>query len=62
MLSKWTALSPTGKQKHFIVTNVVRDEENQIAFCELEAVINRKATVIDWRELKDDGCWAMGWK
>ncbi|CAA6818264.1 MAG: Unknown protein [uncultured Thiotrichaceae bacterium] len=50
------------KQKHFIVTKLVRDDTDQIRACELEAVINREATTIDWQELKDESHWTMGWK
>ncbi|MGB4497939.1 MAG: TIGR02450 family Trp-rich protein [Methylococcaceae bacterium] len=41
MLSKWTAIKPKQKERHFIVTKLVRDENEMIISCELEAVINR---------------------
>ena len=60
--SKWTALSPSRRQRHFIVTDLFRDEQDRIAACEIEAVINREASLINWRDLKDDSRWVMGWK
>ena len=60
--SKWTALAVQSRQRHFIVTRLIRDAEERVIACELEAVINRKSRVIDWRELKDSDHWIMGWK
>jgi len=62
LLSKWTALQPEGKEKHFIVTKLLRAEDEQIIACELEAVINKKHYEIDWRCLKEASSWVMGWK
>ena len=61
-LSKWTALDPQRRQKHFIVIRLLRDENRQVIACELEAVIDRQSYRIDWQELRDDSRWAMGWK
>ena len=62
MKSKWTAIDPVNRQRHFIVTAVQRNDEGFVVSCELEAVITRKAAQIDWRELKDTNRWQMGWK
>jgi tryptophan-rich hypothetical protein len=62
MKSKWTAIDPVNRQRHFIVTAVQRDDEGFVVSCELEAVITRKAAQIDWCELKDASHWQMGWK
>ena len=62
MLSKWTAIKPKQKERHFIVTKLVRDENEIIISCELEAVINRHIYQMDWQELKDCTCWQIGWK
>ncbi len=61
-LSKWTAVVTEHKQKHFIVTRLLLDEQQQVIGCELEAVINRRTYTIDWHELEDDKRWIMGWK
>ncbi|MGD8933588.1 MAG: TIGR02450 family Trp-rich protein [Gammaproteobacteria bacterium] len=61
LMSKWTALHPQRKERHFIVTRLIRDEDDTIISCELEAVINNNSIEIDWRKLKDDKCWQTGW-
>ncbi len=63
LLSKWTAVTPLNKQKHFLVTKLVRDEwEQTVVACMLEAVIDKQLFEIDWRELKDADRWIQGWK
>jgi len=62
MNSKWTAIEPVSRKRHFIVTGVQRNDEGFVVSCELEAVLTRKAAQIDWRELKDASRWQMGWK
>ncbi|MGD2053529.1 MAG: TIGR02450 family Trp-rich protein [Gammaproteobacteria bacterium] len=61
LMSKWTALFPQHKERHFIVTRLIRDEDEVIIACELEAVISHNSYKMDWRELKDDNCWKTGW-
>ena len=61
-LSKWTAVEPTDREKHFLVTEVVRDDAGRITHCVLEAVLSRRARQIDWRELGDQTCWLTGWR
>jgi tryptophan-rich hypothetical protein len=61
LLSKWTAQQPENKERHFIVTELIRDEQETIIACELEAVINKNSYQIDWKTLKDDSRWLMGW-
>lgn len=63
LLSKWTALKPIDKQKHFLVSELVKDHlDQQIVGCVLEAVINNHKVQIDWHELKDSALWIQGWK
>ncbi|MBD3633850.1 MAG: TIGR02450 family Trp-rich protein [Methylophaga sp.] len=61
-LSKWTARKPLNREKHFMVTKVVRDEQGRITDCQLEAVISKKIYHIDWRQLKDCESWQHGWQ
>jgi tryptophan-rich hypothetical protein len=61
-LSKWTATRPVRKEKHFIVTALIRDEQETVIACLIEAVRSRKLREIDWRELKDPEKWLQGWK
>ncbi len=60
--SKWTAVEPRNRQRHFIVIALIRDENEKIVECELEAVINKEVFTIDWRILKNPQQWTMGWK
>lgn len=60
--SKWTAVSPTNKEKHFIVSEVEFDEEGVVVSCFIEALMSKRSIQIDWHELKEDGNWIQGWK
>jgi len=62
LLSKWTALKPVKKQRHFIVTRLLRSDDEKVIACELEAVINKNSYEIDWQQLQDSSNWVMGWK
>ena len=62
LLSKWTALKPQNRERHFLVTRLVRDAQETIIGCELEAVISKNVYPIDWKDLQDSSCWRMGWK
>lgn len=64
LLTKWTALKPIAKNKHFIVTKVIQPEEesNIIDLIEIEAVYSKKILQISWRDLQDDAKWLQGWK
>ena len=62
-MSKWTATKPKEKERHFIVSELLKDEEeNNIIGCKLEAVINKNQYSIDWKILKNNEEWLMGWK
>ena len=60
--SKWTAVSPVNKEKHFMVTELKFDEEDNVIHCVLEAVLTNREMPIDWQELKDTANWRQGWK
>jgi tryptophan-rich hypothetical protein len=60
--SKWTAVSPTNKEKHFLVTEVEFNEEGQLVRCLIEAVMSNRAAPIQWHELEDTNKWLHGWK
>lgn len=63
LLSKWTAVAPLGKNKHFLVTKVIPCEPPSPAIeaVELEAVYSKTATRLDWRVLRDESLWRRGW-
>ena len=60
--SKWTAVEPIRKEKHFLVTKVDVDESGAAISCTIEAVISRRLVVIKWQELKNTNSWSQGWK
>jgi tryptophan-rich hypothetical protein len=60
-MTKWTAVEPVHKERHFIVTDLMHDAAGAITGCQLEAVINKNAYAIDWRKLEDEKCWTAGW-
>lgn len=60
--SKWTAVKPVHKEKHFIVTGVEFDEAGIVVSCEIEAVISKRSSPINWHDLKDESTWVHGWK
>ena len=60
--SKWTAVSVKNKEKHFIVTTLDLDEENQIVHCIIQAVYSNNEYEINWIDLKDTQNWLQGWK
>lgn len=44
LLSKWTAVNPVAKQKHFLVSKIITPEmpDQQIEFVEIEAIYSKK--------------------
>lgn len=60
--SKWTAVNPVKKEKHFLVSELELDEEGDVIHCLIEAIISSRSEKIDWKVLKDSDCWLQGWK
>ena len=60
--SKWTAVTPINKEKHFIITKIEFDENNNVINCFIEAVISNRVQPINWAELKESEHWQQGWK
>jgi tryptophan-rich hypothetical protein len=60
--SKWTAVEPTKREKHFMVTEVEFDEEGAVISCSIEAIISKRSIPIQWQDLKDMSHWFHGWK
>jgi tryptophan-rich hypothetical protein len=63
LLSKWTALQPRNKEKHFIVVRLIEPEDpaQGISEVELEAVYSRHSRIIHWKTLTDVAVWRQGW-
>ncbi|MEX5559541.1 TIGR02450 family Trp-rich protein [Pseudomonas rhodesiae] len=62
LLSKWTAAHPKNKEKHFLVTELFRDEEGTVLELELQAVMTRRGERLRWQTLQDAETWTIGWK
>ena len=63
LLSKWTAVTPLDKEKHFVVIRVIEPELPAVRIdqVEIEAIHSRRTFLLPWRELTDSGQWRQGW-
>ena len=63
LLTKWTAVIPIAKQKHFLVSRVIQPEveTDPVEFVEIESVFSKATQIIKWRELQNDEVWRQGW-
>ena len=63
LLTKWTAVKPVAKQKHFLVSRVIQPElpTDPIELGEIAAVFSKAVQEIAWRELQDESVWRQGW-
>ena len=62
LLSKWTAARPQYKEKHFLVTKLLRDDEGDVQEIELEAVMSHRVQRLAWQTLQNADDWKIGWK
>ena len=62
-LTKWTAVKPIAKQKHFLVSRVIQPEveTDPVELVEIESVFSKATQFIQWRELQNDEVWRQGW-
>ena len=62
-MSKWTAVSPVDREKHFLVVDWVRDDDGvPTDRLVIEAVLTQRLREIHWRELEDSRSWRVGWR
>lgn len=64
LLSKWTAAKPKNKEKHFLVTQLIKPElpDAPVEHIELEAIYSHRGFILPWRELTDTEQWLQGWQ
>lgn len=62
LTSKWTAVTPFRREKHFMVTEVILDETLQVTDIDLEAVVTGRVRRIPWTDLRDAEQWRPGWR
>jgi len=63
LLTKWTAVNPRSKEKHFLVVKLFDPEPpgSPVVAVEIEAVHSKRVRVLPWRELMDTSQWMRGW-
>ncbi len=61
--SKWTAVTPSDKEKHFMVTKLIppEDVDQAIKLIELEAVYSKRTQTLPWQQLNETNMWLQGW-
>ena len=50
------------KERHFVITMVSKDEEQNVSACMIEAVMTKNEYPLNWRDLKDSQQWKIGWQ
>ena len=60
--SKWTAVKPFNKEKHFIISEIEFDDENKVISCTIQAILTKRSAPFNWNDLKDENHWLHGWK
>ena len=62
--SKWTALAPRERDKHFVAVRIFRAEAkpNAPQFAELQAIISKRSRNVPVQQLEDATQWARGWR
>ena len=58
--SKWTAVHPQDKEKHFLVIRCFRESGELRA--EIEAVYSGRRQILDPDDLRDESRWLRGWQ
>lgn len=63
LLSKWTAVTPVDREKHFLVVKLLEPEVpgTAITRVEVESVYSKRVVAIALRDLTDDARWTRGW-
>lgn len=62
LLSKWTAAHPQNREKHFLITELFRDEDGAVLDVEVQAVLTKRSERFHWQTLKNSDAWRLGWK
>jgi tryptophan-rich hypothetical protein len=61
--SKWTAVVPINKEKHFVVIKVHlnKDDAQVVESLVLEAILTKRMLKLKPSELGDGSVWQKGW-
>jgi tryptophan-rich hypothetical protein len=62
--SKWTAVRPENKEKHFLAIKVFKhpDDDQLVEWVTLEAVLTKRQLKLKPLALRDLDVWLEGWK
>ncbi len=62
--SKWTAVTPTNKEKHFMVIKLIAPDlsTTPVVHIMLEAVHSKRCQLLPWQQLNDESIWLQGWQ
>jgi len=52
---------PRNREKHFLVTKLVRDDAGNVTHCVIEAVHSHQEQLLEWQELRESAKWRQGW-
>jgi tryptophan-rich hypothetical protein len=63
LMTKWTAVKPRNREKHFVVPRVIEPEppSMRVEQVDLKAVHSTQVYLMHWRELTDMSLWCQGW-
>jgi len=61
--SKWTALCPENKEKHFLVTSVhsTKNDPQVTEFIIIESVLTKRKQQLKPKDLGNKDLWCEGW-
>ena len=61
--SKWTAVVPTNKEKHFMVVKLILPDAagEPIEMVVLQAIHSKRDQLLPWQQLNDATIWRQGW-
>lgn len=60
--SKWTAVVPKNKEKHFVIESCSYHSPSKLDKVHMHAILTGEVYKIAWRDLKDSAVWRIGWQ
>jgi tryptophan-rich hypothetical protein len=60
--SKWTAVEPQNREKHFVAVELIRGENGEVEAVLLEAILTQRRQQISIDQLRDAHRWSTGWQ
>lgn len=60
--SKWTAVHPESKERHFVVVDCICKPKGVLDQVDIRAVLTGETYRLPWQDLKDETVWQIGWQ